>query len=68
MDNTGISYNNFNPNEPGQTSEHCVVMVSSYGLKWFDWPCGDPLKGLCETDPVSEYKFDYPRNFHVMFV
>ena len=54
VDNTAVTYDNFQPGEPGSTAERCVVMHSSYHLKWFRWTCTIATKGLCEANLVSD--------------
>ena len=58
-DNTTMSYNNFNPSEPGSTEEYCVSMDTSSGFQWFDTPCHEAIKGLCEINLVSQHNFEF---------
>ena len=56
IDDSQMTYSNFQAGEPDRTYKQCIAMNTRYQLRWFDVSCDSEIhqfSALCETNSVS---------------
>ena len=67
VDDSKLTYSNFNPGEPNSVWETCVGMETKHDLRWADIVCNVIISkrpALCESNPVSSKLFPSSHFFY----